>query len=43
MVPLSLSGGELGVEALEAVGAPVARERHPERVEQSERLGVGLG
>src|SRR4051812_26275466 len=39
---VSLSGGELGVEALEALRAPVARERHAERVEQGERLGVGL-
>src|SRR4051794_1759800 len=35
--------GLAGVEALVLLGTAIARERHPERVEQGEGLGVGLG
>src|SRR4051812_2244362 len=39
----ALRGDRLaGVEALVFLRAPVARERHPERVEQRERLAVGV-
>src|SRR3954454_3140408 len=34
--------GHAGVEALVFLGAPVARERKAQRVEQGESLGVGL-